>query len=323
VHTHAAQVRQAWKLAQLYGLTSEFRTFTTMPFFWVGGLTVVLLTHLHVGAAVITVERTDGREMLDVIEQTRPTRVLGWSLPERLRADPTFANRDLSWLPELNDPLPAGLRHGSLGMSETSGPHTVMPTAENQVDLPEALRGSFGAPIAGMQHLIVDSETGQPLDDGDEGEICVRGESLMDTLYKKERLESVDANGWYHTGDRGYFRDGFLFFTGRLTEMIKTGGANVAPREVELAIEALPRVQAAFVVGLPDADRGEIVGCLVCPDANAEVDPAWIREQLRSDLSSYKIPRRILVLPYDEAPWLVSGKISKPRVVELLLERDA
>jgi acyl-CoA synthetase (AMP-forming)/AMP-acid ligase II len=324
VHTHAAQVRQAWKLAQLYGLTADVRIFSTMPFFWVGGLTVLVLAHLHAGAAIITVERTDSRVMLDLIETARPTRLLGWTLFERLRVDPTYSDRDVSWLADLEvPPVANGRRHGSLGMTETSGPHTVFPTLENLVDLPEAQWGSFGPPIAGMEHVIVDPETGVPVADGGEGEIYVRGESLMEGLHKQERSRTFDPDGWYHTGDRGYFRDGLLFFTGRLTEMIKTGGANVAPREVELAVESLPGVQAAFVVGVPDAERGEVVGCLVCPDEGHELDTASIGAALADVLSSFKIPRRILVVPYDDAPWLGSGKISRPRVVEMLLEPDA
>jgi acyl-CoA synthetase (AMP-forming)/AMP-acid ligase II len=319
VHTHGAVVRQARKLADRYELTGTERTFTSMPFFWVGGLTVVVLTHLLVGATVITAVRSDGAEMLDTIERTRPTRLLGWTLVERLRADPTFADRDLDWLADLHaPPVVPGTRHGSLGMSETAGPHTVAASSDNQADLPREWRGSFGPPIAGMEHKIVDPATGAARADGVDGEICVRGDSLMDGLYKRERGETLDADGWYHTGDGGYLRDGLLFFTGRLTEMIKTAGANVAPREVEVALEALPGVQAAFVVGVPDAARGEIVGCLVCPDEGAEVDPAAIAPQLRAVLSSFKVPRRVLVLPIDEAPWMASGKIDKHRVVELL-----
>lgn len=318
VHTHGAQVRHSWTLAQLYGLTADVRTFTTMPFFWVGGLTVVLLTHLHVGAAVITVGRTNSNQMLDLIETTRPTRLLGWTLLERLRADPSLAERDLSWLPELTQlPSAAERRHRSLGMSETGGPHTAAPTSENVVDLPEELYGSFGPPVEGMEHRIVDGDTGAVLAEGVEGEILVRGNSLMEGLYKQERARTFDPDGWYRTGDRGYFRGGFLFFTGRSTEMIKTRGANVAPREVELALEALPGVQAAFVVGIPDATRGERIGALVCPDDGQQLDPVLLRDQLVEVLSSYKVPHRILVLPYDEAPWLESGKISKRGILEL------
>jgi acyl-CoA synthetase (AMP-forming)/AMP-acid ligase II len=203
-------------------------------------------------------------------------------------------------------------------MSETCGPHTAAATDEEDIDLPEELRGSFGPPVPGVEHKIVDPATGSPVPDGVEGEICVRGYSLMDGLYKRQRGETFDADGWYHTGDKGYFRQGLLFFTGRLTEMIKTGGANVAPLEVELAMQSLPGVRAAFVVGLPDPDRGQLVGCVICPEPDKQVDPAWLIEELRDRLSSYKIPRKIMVVPYDDAPWLPSGKISKPRIVEML-----
>jgi acyl-CoA synthetase (AMP-forming)/AMP-acid ligase II len=322
IHTQGAQVRQAWKLAQLYDLTGEERTFTTMPFFWTGGLTVSLLTHLHVGSTIVTVERTDSAEMLDLIESTRPTRLSGWTLLERLRADPSFGERDLNWLANVQTaPLPdPTIRHNSLGMTETCGPHTIARSSDNQVDLPEHLRGSFGPPIPGMEHKVIEAETGRVLGEGQEGEICVRGECLMEGLYGKERYETFDEDGWYHTGDKGYFLDGFLFFTGRLTEMIKTGGANVSPREVELVLESLDGVQAAFVVGLPDATRGEVVACVVCPQPGHSLDASSITDQLSSKLSSYKIPRKVMVLPYDLAPWLPSGKVSKPRIVDLFTE---
>ena len=327
VHTHGAQIRHAWSLAQLYGFTENVRTFTTMPFFWVGGFTVCLLTHLHVGAAVITVERMDPPAIVELIERERATRVVGWTLLDRIIADPALGDRDLSWLAEIEasgaapDP---GLRHGSLGMSETGGPHTAPAAAEKEVDLPERLRGSFGPPVPGLQHKVVDPENASvELPEGVEGELLVRGYSLMDGLYKKERSETFDEDGWYRTGDKGYFRDSYLFFTGRSTEMIKTGGANVAPREVELAVESLPGVQAAFVVGLPDSKRGQLVGCLVCPEPDTEIDPSELTEQLRALLSTYKVPRVIKIVSYEDAPWLPSGKISKPRVVDLLSEPTA
>jgi len=325
VHTHGVQVRHAWTMAQLYELTDEDRTFTNMPFFWVGGLTVVVLSHLHVGAMVIAVERMDSTEMLDLIERMRATRLLGWTLYERISADPTFEDRDLSSVVEMRPPELAtpGLRHNSLGMTETSGPHTVAPRASNATDLPEHLRGSFGPPVPGMHHKIVDANTGVELETGAEGEICVRGESLMDGLYKKERSQVFDEDGWYHTGDKGFLRDGFLFFTGRLTEMLKTSGANVAPREVELALEALSGVEAAFVVGLPDAERGELVGCVVCPEPEHELDPEKLTAQLRDVLASYKVPRKIMVVPYEDVPWLPTGKVSRPRIVELLSDGQA
>ena len=322
LHTHGAQIRHAWTLAQLYELDSDVRTFTTMPFFWVGGLTVILLTHLLVGATVLTVERMDGPAMVDLIEKEHATRVLGWTLLERLTSDPALAGRDLSWLAQLQGSASADpRRHNSLGMSETSGPHSAASATLNTHPLPDHLLGSFGPPVPGVQHRIVDLVSGSTeLPDGEEGEILVRGYSLMDGLYKRERSTTFDEDGWYHTGDKGFIRDSFLFFTGRKTEMVKTAGANVAPREVELVLESLPGVQAAFVVGLPDAQRGQVVAALVCPEPGVTLDPEVLVDLAREQLSSFKVPQKISVVPYDEAPWLPSGKISKPRVAEILDE---
>lgn len=322
LHTHGAQVRHAARLAELYELTSDTRTLTTMPFFWVGGLTVTLLTHLHIGALVATVETIDGPSIVDLAERVRPTRLLGWTLIEQLREDPTLAGRDLTWIEALQLPnaLHGRRRHGSLGMTETCGPHTGISPSANTADLPSPLEGSFGRPLPGVEHRIVDPDTGTILPDGAEGEICVRGDSLMAGIHKRERADTFTADGWYHTGDRGSLRGGLLFFSGRLTAMIKTAGANVAPAEVEAALLALDGVQAAFAVGLPDERRGEIVGCVVCPEAGARLDPTDLVERLRTRLSGYKLPRRIAVAAYDELPWLASGKISIPGLARFLDE---
>jgi acyl-CoA synthetase (AMP-forming)/AMP-acid ligase II len=304
VHSHGAQLREALHVARRYELDETTRTFTNMPFFWVGGLTVSLLAHLHVGGAVLTVERMDSGVMLDLAEAERPTRLLGWTLLERLQADATFAERDLVDRHLYEQPGP---RHGSLGMTETGGPHTGAFASDNQVDLPPDLLGSFGPPYPEIEHRIAD-----------DGEIWVRGRNLMLGLHRRERHETFDEDGWYHTGDRGFLRDGLLFFTGRLTEMIKTGGANVAPREVELAVQELPGVQAAFVVGLPDDDRGEIVGCLVGAAPGQDPDPDELLTALRERLSSYKVPRRMIVVPYADLPFQAQGKLSRARITELL-----
>ena len=107
---------------------------------------------------------------------------------------------------------------------------------------------------------MVDPETGKTLGPGEFGEICVRGYSVMQGLYKVEREDAFDADGYYHTGDAGFFdAEGHLFFKGRLGEMIKTGGANVAPRELELLLAAMPEILAAHAVGIPHKERGENV----------------------------------------------------------------
>ncbi|MEX1009287.1 MAG: fatty acid--CoA ligase family protein [Acidimicrobiia bacterium] len=298
--------------------------FVGQPFFWVGGLQN-LGSAIQSGATIVCQPRPDPAAALALIERTRATMVIAWAnTTQRLRADPSFATRDLSAIPQLT--MPAGdpeLRHNSLGMTETVGPHTgfARPGAspeELATPLPERLRGSWGAPLPFIGHKIVDPVSGDDLADGEEGEICVRGYCLMTRIYKRERHEVFDRDGWYHTGDRGFFRDGYLFFTGRLTEMIKTHGANVSPREVELVLEAQPDVAQAFVMGVPDADRGEQVAAAIVPAGPAALDVDDLRRRLAAELSSYKVPRQFVLLRDEEVPWLASGKPDRLSIRDIL-----
>jgi acyl-CoA synthetase (AMP-forming)/AMP-acid ligase II len=242
----------------------------------------------------------------------------------------SFDGRDLSsiragnlskLLPEALRPRDPELRSNSLGMTETCAAHTA---DRSDVDLPEASRGSFGKPVPGVEHKIVDPETGETLAAGAEGEICVRGRSLLQALYKVEREETFDADGYYHTGDGGYFNsDGALFFTGRLGEMIKTGGANVTPSEVEAALEAFPEVEMAHVVGLPDPTRGQDVAAAVVPVSGASLEAEELRTRLRPVLSAYKLPRHLFLLKSDELPLTDTGKIDKRGLAQELAARLA
>jgi acyl-CoA synthetase (AMP-forming)/AMP-acid ligase II len=100
--------------------------------------------------------------------------------------------------------------------------------------------------------------------------------------------------------------------------MIKTSGSNVAPRELELALETFDEVGLAVVLGLPDADRGEIVAAALSPKPGAVIDPVDILERLEKEVSSYKVPRRVLVFREGEVPYLASGKPNRIRIKEML-----
>jgi acyl-CoA synthetase (AMP-forming)/AMP-acid ligase II len=313
VHTHGTQVRHGANLADLRGFATGDGILAAMPFFWVGGLTCTLLPALHVGCTLVCQERFEAGGALDLIERERPTALMGWpNVRQRLVAHPSFPGRDVEGVPFLPKPgapeVDLQLMHNSLGMTETSGPHTAAGTDELARILPESLRGSFGPRVPYVEHRIADFETNATLPDSQEGEVCIRGYSVMAGMYKREREEVFDAEGWYHTGDRGYFRDGYLFFTGRATEMIKTAGNNVAPREVEVALEAFPEIRLALVFGRPDQERGQVVVAGVAPALGATVDVDDVRERVRKELSTYKVPRAIVVLADDEIPLLGSGK---------------
>jgi acyl-CoA synthetase (AMP-forming)/AMP-acid ligase II len=328
MHSHAGLLGQARRLAGLRDLGATDRAWSPMPFFWVGGLVYALLTQMTAGACTLCEDVFEPGATLAFLERERATLATGWPhFGKALAEHPSRASRDLSALragnlpgllpPELAPPDPA-LRANALGMTETCGPHTW----GGEGRLPESQRGTFGRPVPGAEHKIVDPETGERLPPGRPGEICVRGAGLMLGLHKVEREATFDAEGFYHTGDGGFFdAAGLLHFTGRLGEMIKTGGANVTPSEVEGVLTAWPEVKAAFVVGLPDTERGQSVAAAVVLEPGARMSADELRERLRGELAAYKVPRHLLVTSLDALPFTDSGKIDKRRLAQLLAER--
>lgn len=126
----------------------------------------------------------------------------------------------------------------------------------------------------------------------------------MDRYYRRGREECFDADGWFHTGDLAATdTDGFIYYLGRRGSMIKTAGANVSPTEVEKAIVDVTHGATAFVFGIPDPERGQVVVAVV---AGGELDATALRRGLAAQLSAYKIPRRFAFIP--EVPLLASGK---------------
>jgi acyl-CoA synthetase (AMP-forming)/AMP-acid ligase II len=323
VHTHGNFLRHGANLARFAGFTSESRRLCAMPFFWIGGVGLTLNFALSVGSAILCVERFEPDAVLDLMEAEGATELAVWpQLGQRMQRYIAETGRDVSRIAAFA-PRPTtdlGLLHNSLGMTETMGPHSA-PGPEAQRILPEEMRGSFGLLVPCVEHRIADPDTNTTLDEGDVGEICIRGYSLMNGLYKRERHETFDDEGWYHTGDKGFIRDGYLYFLGRLSEMIKTSGSNVAPREVELLLESLPEVALAVVVGLPDAERGEVVVAALVATAGATIDPIETIRRAGEELSNYKVPRRVLVLDEGEMPYLPNGKPDRLTVRELLASR--
>jgi acyl-CoA synthetase (AMP-forming)/AMP-acid ligase II len=181
-------------------------------------------------------------------------------------------------------------------------------------DQPEHRRGSFGKPAPGFETRVVDPDSGET---ASTGELHLRGPYMMQHYHKRSREECFDAEGWFHTGDLVRVDDdGFFYFLGRHGSMIKTAGANVAPVEVERAIVAVSGM-AAHVVGLPDSERGQIVAAVVVIPDSASLDIATLREDLKTELSAYKIPRRILGVRAADIPLMSSGKVDMRRLAEL------
>jgi acyl-CoA synthetase (AMP-forming)/AMP-acid ligase II len=327
VHTHGTIVRHAYNLNSIRDLAAEDRIWSPMPYFWVGGLVLGVFSPMHVGACVLGQEVFEPRATLDLLERERATIAGAWPHYGKAMADdPSFPGRDLSSLRAGNyeilpaDKRPANpeLRPNSLGMTETCGPHTF----GRETDPPEKLLHGFGRALDGVEHKVVDPETGVTVPPGIEGEICVRGYSVAQGLYKMEREQTFDADGFYHTRDGGWFdTDGYLFFKARLGDMIKTAGANVAPSEVEIALETFPEVKEAFVVGVPDPARGENVAAAVVLNHGRSATAEALRSRLRSDLAAYKVPRHFFFYADGELPFTDTGKIDKRKLKAMLAER--
>jgi acyl-CoA synthetase (AMP-forming)/AMP-acid ligase II len=326
-HTHGSLVRHAYILAHHRGVTAADRIYSPMPFFWVGGLTMVVLQALSTGAAVLAQDVFEPGSTLALLERERATYVSCWAQASQAMADhPDFAKRDLSSVrggtmlqalpPERRSSEPE-LTPNLLGMTETGGPHTMVEVPDTP--LPTERRGSFGIPLPGVvQHRIVD-ENGIKAAPGQHGEIQVRGAILMNGIYKQERHEVFGPDGWYSTGDRGWFDDaGHLHFTGRASALIKTAGSNVSPAEVESVLNAMPGVLHSFVVALPHPVRGEVVAAAVVPSHGAQLSAEALVAYARRNLSSFKVPTVIGVLTESEVPMLPTGKVDRQGLVRLL-----
>ncbi|MBA2607878.1 MAG: acyl--CoA ligase [Actinobacteria bacterium] len=333
IHTHGPAVRHAHNLWQMRDLTSDDVLYTPMPLFWVGGMSFTLIAAMHAGAALVFENQFDPPTTLELIERERVTQVLGWPHMAKALADhPDFQTRDVSSLRTASSAgaflLPPDRRAeaelpraNSLGMTETLGPHTY---DHRDSILPDDKTGSFGPTVPGVEHKIVDPLTGLDQAVGESGELYIRGYSLMQGLHKRERADVFTADGWYRSGDGGYFdADGHFYFTGRLGDLVKSSGMNITPRDVELVLEMHPDVALAFVCGVPAGDRGEDVVAAAALGPGGAVTEDELRAFVKDEVASYKVPRHILLMSQAELPMLDSGKIDRRALTTTLIERFA
>ncbi len=323
LHTHGSLIRHLDNLNQLRRYDRSEILFSNSPFFWIGGFAYALLGTLAAGATLVCANSPDASGVLDVLERERPTMVNGFAASvAHVAEDPTFASRDLTSIrrgnlfpimPAKARPADPELHHAMLGMTETG---SVCLASDDESEQPEHRRGSFGRPVPGFEAKVVGPD-GEPCAAGAAGVLAFRGPFLMEGYDGRERHETFDGDDWLHTGDLVRFDDdGFFYFLGRESDMIKTAGANVSPREVEAAILEVTGL-VAHVVGIDDEARGQLVGALVrAPDGSVDVDD--LRARLRGRLSAYKVPRRVVAVPADRVPMMSSGKLDLRALKEIL-----
>ena len=329
IHTHGVVVRRTHTARSARACTPERRVLVLGPFCWVAGLNTFFFG-LHLGYSIVIpvtpkLEDVSAAALEHDVTDISAQPALIRNLREYLALNHLEPGPDLKAFfegpsDEHGQPVPANRQSRGLGMTETVAMHSFEPGGVMPPDKP----GAFGRAVPEIERAIRDFGTGERLGPDEEGELWMRGPGMLHGMYKKERHEVFDADGFYATGDICRIdQDGYLYFRGRNSEMIKTTGANVAPREVELALEAYPEIQEAGVFALPGDGLDETVAAVVAPAPDARIDPEELRRRLRQDISSFKVPKVIHIVPLEHLPRTGSGKLNKRAVKDTLLRGES
>ena len=325
VHRHRAVTLQFWIQSGLFGRDERTRMWTALPMFWTAGLNTAMGATLAAGGCWVMQETFEPGAALALMERERVTEP--YTLPHQtgaLAEHPAWATTDLSSLrcvygkgafarhPTVHGD-PKWLMPVGYGLSETCA---FFVSHSSDADREDTKR-SMGRLLPGNELRVVDPASGEVLGAGEIGELAVKGPTLMRRYLGTEPSECFDADGFFRTGDIGWVdADGFVHFEGRRTEMIKTGGANVSPAELEVQLRACAPVKLSRIVGVPDERLDQVVvACIVLKEGSGATEDD-IRSFLRERVAAYKVPKRVLFFDDGEIP--MTGSATKVRDEALL-----
>jgi long-chain acyl-CoA synthetase len=303
-------------------VTEDDIVLLVLPLFHVFGLNAALGLVARHGATGVLTERFDPVETLDLVRRHGVTNLVG--------APPMYVA--WSMLPDVGDafasvrlalsgaaPLPASVLHRVLDVTghhvfEGYGLTETAPVLTTTLMSEVAKPGSIGRPVPGVELRLVD-EGGAPVEEGDPGEIVVRGANLF-SGYWPSGAEGPDEDGWWSTGDVAVVDDdGDLFLVDRRRELVLVSGFNVYPREVEDVIAGLEGVHEVAVMGIPHPYTGESVKALVVRERGAALTADDVIAHAAKSLARFKCPTSVSFV--DELPHTATGKVSKGRLREL------
>ena len=324
MNTHAnvaftAQVYRDW-----IGLGDGDGILAVAPLFHITGLIGHIALSLLTAGPLTLAYRFEPGVMLDALRERQPAFTIGaitallalMNHPEA-RADSLSSLRAIysggaPIAPAMVEQFEAKFGHyirNAYGMTESTSPATVCPVDKRAPLDPVFGALSIGVPAYGTEIRIVDSETAEPLNCGEAGEIVIKGPQVVPGYWRKpEATSEAIRDGWLHTGDIGVIdADGWLYLVDRKKDMINAAGYKVWPREVEDVLYTLAEVREAAVVGMPDAYRGETVKAVLSLKAGATLSAEQVIAHCRERMAAYKVPRVVLFVP--ELPKTVTGKI--------------
>ena len=317
VLTHDNMLRDAWAAGTRIGVRADDRYFNCRPFFHAAGSTLSALMALVHGCCLVTLPTFEAGAALEMMERERCTLVSGNdTLFQMLMGHADFPKRRLSlrggWsaagpqtMRQIIDLMGAKGICAAYGLSEAS-PNVVMSDCRDAEEL--RVQG-LALPLPEIQIRI-----------SPEGEIQVKGWNVMRGYYNNPgaTAQAFTADGWLRTGDLGSLTaDGRLRMTGRLKDVFRVGGENVAPAEVEELLLAHPAVETAQVIGVPDQRLGEVPCAYVTLKSNKKATEAELMEWCKEKAANFRVPRYLKIVPDFEAIGMTaSGKVQKTRLRE-------
>jgi fatty-acyl-CoA synthase len=327
MHCHNI-VRNVIDRAYRMAITPADTILMYLPLYHLYGFSEGILMSMATGARQLVTQSFDATESLRLLEEERATILYGFDthfkdLLETYRQQPRdtssirtgiLASGMLSSVPVAQEARRLfGHFLSGYGMSEIGVGAALSAIDSSEEQCVEA----SGYPAPGYEIKIIDPETGREQPMGAPGEILVRGYMVMQGYYRKpeETAKVIDENGWLHSGDMGLIRaDGHLRLMGRYKDMLKIGGENVDPLEVEAYLGTHAAIKAAAVVGVPDARLSEVAVAFLQAMPGQQITERGLAEHCRGRIASYKIPRHVFLV--EEFPMTGSGKVQKSKLRE-------
>lgn len=335
--THRNLLNNGYFIGELLGYTETDRICVPVPFFHTFGMVIgTFAAFTHGAAIVIPAPSFKARETLKAVHSAKATSLYGVptmfinELEEAHDQEEYGSPYDLSLLRtgvmagtscpsktmrDVMDKL--NMREIAIcyGMTETS-PVSFQTRADSPL---EKRVNTVGQIMPHLEARIICEETGETLPRGEQGEVVVRGYSVMKEYWEhpEKTAEAIDADGWMHTGDLGVLDDeGYLSITGRIKDMLIRGGENIYPREIEEFLFTHPAVVDAQVIGVPDDKYGEeIMAWVILHDDVEDLTAEDVATFAHGKLSRHKIPRYVHVV--EEFPMTASGKVRKVEMREM------
>lgn len=330
--SHESMVRNSQALAQRYELGHTDSFWSPLPMFHIAAI-LPMVTIMSVYGTFVTTPHFEADEALRMLEQEKVTATYPsfWAIMSDLVGHPDFKRRNLDRIRVWNanfgvqpafvgetmeKAMPGTIFVGTFGMTEAAG--TV--TTSELTDSREQRFTRLGQPLPGQEVRIVNPETGREAATGEIGECWIRGYNTFTEYYKspEKTAQALDADGWFHSGDLCSVRaDGQLLFHGRLKDMLKVGGENVAAAEIEACLQRHPAVKLAQVVGVPEPRLQEVAAAFIELNPGQRVTVEELVALCREQMANFKVPRHVRFV----TEWPMSStKIQKFRLQEQLLE---